>query len=288
MKLPGKKTAVFLIITACVMAMLPFQACNGTETTTDDDVLIIAVSIAPLADFVKSVGGDNVEVTVMVPPGYSPHTYEPTPSQMVKISQADIYVKVGSGVEFEEAWMDDLIAQNSDMHIINCSPGIDITNGDPHVWNSPVNAQQMVENIYQGMIAANPDDKDYYLNNKNSYIDALKELDNYARETLSGFDNSNFLIYHPSFGYLAAEYNLTQIPVEHEGKEPTPQVIQSCIDKSVEYNLNYVFVAPQFATSYAETIAREIEGQVLYLDPLPLSYISNMRSVVASIALELE
>jgi zinc transport system substrate-binding protein len=138
------------------------------------------------------------------------------------------------------------------------------------------------------LITVDPDNKATYLTNKDGYIADLEELDSYIRETLSGFSNTNFLIYHPAFGYFAAEYGLTQIPVEHEGKEPTPQVIQDCIDKSVAYNLNYVFVAPQFATSYAETIAQGINGQVLYLDPLPSSYISNMRSVVASIALELE
>lgn len=287
MKLPGKKILITLAIAVGVMAIFPLQACNDTETA-EDGALIIAVSIAPLGDFVQNVGGDNVEVVVMVPPSYSPHTYEPTPSQMAKISEADIYVKVGSGVEFEEAWMDDLIAQNPDMYIIDCSVDITITNNDPHIWNSPVNVQQMVENIYQGLITVDPDNEDIYMANKNGYIADLEELDSYIRETLSGFDNRNFLIYHPSFGYFAAEYGLTQIPVEHEGKEPTPQVIQDCIDKAVEYNLNYVFVAPQFATSYAETIAQEIGGQVLYVDPLPSSYISNMRSVAASIESELE
>jgi len=301
-----KKTAAILTLAACVMAVLPIQACNDTGTVTANNVLVVAASIAPLADFVENVGGDKVEVTVMEPSSYDPHTYEPTPSQMVKISEADIYVKVGSGVEFELAWMDDITAQNADMYVIDCSTGISLIAGgheheedgeeeehehsslDPHIWNSPVKAQQMVENICQGLIAVDPDNEDYYLANKDSYIDALEELDTYARETLNGFSNRYFLIYHPAFGYFAAEYDLTQISVEHEGKEPTPQVIQDCIDKSEAYDLNYDFVAPQLATSYAATIAQEIGGQVLYLDPLPSSYISNMRSVIASIALELE
>jgi len=264
-------------------------ATTQTETITEtDDTLNIAVSILPVADFVANVGGEHVEVTVMVPPGYSPHTYEPTPNQMVRISEADAYVKVGSGVEFEESWMSDLIAQNQDMTIIDCSPGVDLLGSDPHIWNSPVNAMQMVENIYQGLIDIDPANQSDYQANRDSYLADLQALDDYAHQTLDGFSNRNFIIYHPAFGYFAAEYDLTQIPIEHEGKEPTPQVIQDCIDKSVEYDLNYVFVAPQFATSYAETIAQEIDGQVLYVDPLPATYISNMRSVVASIALELE
>ena len=287
MKLPGKRTIVPLTIAACLLAVLSFQACNDTAGDASEE-LMVAVSIAPVADFVANVVGEHVEVTVMVPPGYSPHTYEPTPSQMVKISEADAYVKVGSGVKFEETWMDDLIAQNQDMYIIDCSPGISLLGSDPHIWNSPLNAQQMVENICQGLIAVDPDNESDYLANRDIYIAALQEVDDYAHEMLYGYSNRNFLIYHPAFGYFAAEYDLNQIPIEHEGKEPTPQVIQDCIDKSVEYDLNYIFVAPQFATSYAETIAQDIGGQVLYVDPLPSSYISNMRSVVASIALELE
>jgi zinc transport system substrate-binding protein len=287
MKLPGKRFILPLATAACLLAVLSFQACNDT-TSEGNDELKVAVSITPVADFVAHVGGEHVEVTTMVPPGYSPHTYEPTPNQMTKIAQADAYVKVGSGVEFEETWMGDIIAQNPDMPIIDCSPGISLLGSDPHIWNSPVNAMQMVENIYQGLIDIDPANQSDYLANRDGYLAKLQEVDNYAHQMLGGFSNRNFLIYHPSFGYFAAEYGLTQIPIEHQGKEPTPQVIQDAIDKSEEYNLNYVFVAPQFATSYAETIAREIGGQVLYVDPLPSDYATNMRSVVASIALELE
>jgi zinc transport system substrate-binding protein len=261
---------------------------NASTETSTDDTLIVAVSIAPLADFVENVGGDNVEVTVMVPPGYSPHTYEPTPHQMAKISQADIYVRVGAGLEFEEAWMDDMMAQNPDIYVIDCSVGITKIGNDTHIWNSPVNAMQMVENIYQGMIADDPVNADYYRLNKESYAGELEKLDSYIKETLAGFSNRNFLIYHPAFAYFARDYNLTQIAVEHQGKEPTPQVIQTCIDKATQYNLNFVFVAPQFATSYAQTVADETGGRIIYVDPLAANYIANMRSVAASIALELE
>jgi zinc transport system substrate-binding protein len=147
---------------------------------------------------------------------------------------------------------------------------------------------QMVENIYQGMIADDPVNADYYRLNKESYAGELEKLDSYIKETLAGFSNRNFLIYHPAFAYFARDYNLTQIAVEHQGKEPTPQVIQTCIDKATQYNLNFVFVAPQFATSYAQTVADETGGRIIYVDPLAANYIANMRSVAASIALELE
>ncbi len=258
-----------------------------TNTETSETLNVIA-SITPVADWVKQIGGEKADVTIMVPAGYSPHSYEPTPGQMITVSKANMFVKVGAGMEYEETWMSDIISMNPDMLVIDSSEGVTIINSDTHIWNSPLNAQQMVLNIYNGFIERDPDNADYYLANYESYISKLDILNSDIINMFEGYQNRNYLIYHPAFGYFASTYNLTQIAVEHKGKEPTPQVIQDCIDKAEEYNLNFVYVAPQFATSYAQTIADEIKGSVIYIDPLPSSYISNMRSVAAAIALELE
>jgi len=248
----------------------------------------VAVTILPIADFIENVGGKKVDVTVMVPPGASPHTYEPTPSQMVKISKAKMYAKVGSGVEFELVWMDKLMKQNKKMLVIDCSAGIMKIGKDPHIWNSPVNAKKMVENICAGLIEIDPKNKDHYTENRNRYLRDLDGLDAYIRKRLGGFTHRYFMTYHPAFGYFANEYNLTQLAIEHKGKEPTPKVIQDCIDLAKRHNLSYIFVAPQFATKHAETIANSIGGKTVFIDPLPRLYIPNMRSVAASLSLEME
>ena len=277
-----KKRVLLLFIAICLTV-----GCI-TEKPVDNERLGVVVTILPQADFVEKVGGDRVRVTVMVPPGASPHTYEPTPDQLMEISKARIYFKVGSGVEFENVWMDRIRAMNPDMVIIDGSEGITKREGDPHIWNSPINAKKMVENIYNGLIQVDPSNADEYTRNKDNYLQELDDLDRYIHERLDGFTNRVFMIYHPTLGYFAEEYNLTQIAIEHEGKEPTPQVIRACIDKAKIYNLSYVYVAPQFATEHAETIAREIDGQIVFIDPLPRSYIPNMRSVADSLSLEME
>ncbi len=259
-----------------------------TNTGSAGDTLKLIASITTIGDFVRQIGGNKVDITIMVPPGYEPHTYEPTTSQLIAVSNAVAYVKVGSGIEFETIWMDNILAQNPDMAVIDCAPGIEIINEDPHIWNSPVNAQQMALNIYNELIEIDPESADYYLANYESYIEELEELKSYISGLYEGYQNRNFLIYHPSFGYFASEYNLTQLSVEEEGKETTAQKIQECIDAAIANNLNYVFASPYETSAYAQTIADEIGGSVLYLDPLPTSYIANMRSVAASIALELE
>jgi zinc transport system substrate-binding protein len=264
------------------------QTSTVTNTENTGDTLKVIASITTVGDFVRQIGGNKVDVTIMVPPGYEPHTYEPTTSQMVKVSNAAAYVKVGSGIEFETAWMDDILSLNPDMTVIDCAPGIDIVNNDPHIWNSPVNAQQMALNIYHGLIEIDAANADYYLANYESYIEELEELHNYITGLFEGYQNRNYLIYHPAFGYFASEYNLIQLSVEEEGKETTAQKIQECIDAAIANDLNYVFASPYETSAYAQTIADEIGGSVLYLDPLPSIYIANMRSVAASIALELE
>jgi zinc transport system substrate-binding protein len=267
------------------------QTMTQISTVTTEgagDTLKIIASITPIADWVKQIGGEKVEVSIMVPAGYSPHTYEPTPSQMASVSKAGMFVKAGAGMEYEETWMNDIIAMNSNMLVVDCSEGVNILNGDTHIWNSPVNAQQMIMNIYNGFIERDPGNKNYYQSNFETYLEKLETLNSDIISTFNAYQNRNFLIYHPAFAYFASEYGLTQLAIEKEGGEPTAQGIQNCIDQAIEYNLNYVYVAPQFATSYANTIAEEIGGSVIYIDPLPSSYISNMISVAASLALEFE
>jgi len=286
-----KKQAIMVAI------VVPLIICAATgayfftgspEEENKDNRTGVIVTIVSQQEFVEKVGGDRVHVTVMVPPGASPHTYEPTPGMMKEVTKAEMYAKVGSGVEFENNWMEKIISNNRDMNIVDCSKGITKMGNDPHIWNSPANAKIMVENICNGLIQIDPNNANYYTQNKNNYLKELDTLDEYIRHKLDGFSNRVFMIYHPSFGYFAGEYNLTQLAVEHGGKEPTPQVIQDCIDMANQYNLQYVFVAPEFAAEHCKTIAREIGGETASMDPLARNYTSNMEQIADSLASEFE
>jgi len=269
--------ALGLVLTATVVSC---GSVGGTEGS------VVVVSLAPLGDFVRNVAGDSVDVTVLVPPGSSPHTYELTPSQMAAVSEAEVYVMVGSGVEFESIWMGEIVETNPDMLIVDCSEGVELLGTDPHIWNSPVNAKAMVENICDGLVQADPGNGAFYARNRDDYLKELAVLDGYIRCTLDDFTNRHFITYHPAFAYFANEYGLTQLVVEHSGKEPTPRVMQECVDNAVQHDLDYVFVAPQFATDDCETIAGEIGGQTAAMDPLPENYIANMGRIADALALE--
>ncbi|MFZ2071302.1 MAG: zinc ABC transporter substrate-binding protein [Halobacteriota archaeon] len=249
----------------------------------------VVVTILPQADFVYKVADDKVRVTVMVPSGASPHTYEPIPAQLRAVSKAKIYFKVGSGVDFERVWMGKILAANPDIQVVNCSTGITIIGNDPHIWNSPANAKIMVRNICNGLIERDHENATYYMANRDKYLQELDKLNSYIHDRLDRFTKKRvFMIYHPAFGYYAKEYNLTQIAIEREGKSPSPKVIQDCIDKAREYNLSYIYAAPQFVTEGVRVIAHAIGGQMDSMDPLPSDYVANMRSITDSIAGELE
>ncbi|MBN2463927.1 MAG: zinc ABC transporter substrate-binding protein [Dehalococcoidia bacterium] len=291
-----KYCVVLLSAVSILAAALVFLniSCQGTSQGVEK--IGVVVTIVPQIGFVQNVGGDKVDITVMVPPGADPHTYEPTPSQMVKISEAKMYAKVGSGVEFELTWMGKIIEQNKAMLVVDCSNGIqmremegynfDEDSGeyhrgeDPHIWLSPKNAKLMVENICTGLIQVDPQSEAYYNQNRDEYLAKLDALDKYIQEELSGIGNRRFIVFHPSWGYFAKDYNLEQIPIEIGGKEPSAKDIANLIQKAEEQNIKVIFASPEFNPRSAEVIAKEIGGRVIFIDPLAEDYIGNMRTVL--------
>ncbi len=251
----------------------------------------VVVTIVPLAEFAEKIGGDKVSVSAMVPPGASPHTYEPTPNQLVDVSKAHMYVKAGSPIEFELVWLDKILSPNRDMFVVDASAGITLVKMgdhgggyDPHIWVSPKNAKIMVENICRGLISVDSKNKQYYMDNKNAYIEKLSVLDNEIKQMLAGKTNRRFMVYHPAWGYFAEAYDLEQIPVEQEGKEPTAQGIKNLIDQAKADNIKVVFASPQFNTASAEVIAREIGGSMVLISTLEKDYVANIRKVAKALS----
>jgi zinc transport system substrate-binding protein len=285
-----------MVVTAIVISLAMLFIPTSQSRNEAGDNLSVTVTLIPYADFVRQVGGDRVDVSIMVPPGASPHSYEPTPSQMVALSNTEVYVQAGSGIEFETIWMDKLIEQNPEMTVINGSAGIDLMVSsdpdepgmDPHVWTSPVNAKIIVRNIRDGLIAIDPENEAFYRSNAEAYLGQLDVLDAYIHDKIDGYSNRHFLIYHPSFGYFSYDYDLNELSIEFEGKEPTPQGLQSCIDLAQEYDLNYVFTEPQFVLQYAETIADATGGDTVTIDALAPDYVAGMRNTADALALEFE
>jgi len=282
---------ILLLLTATIIAVSFIYSASISKLDTNNDKIGVIVSIPPQAEFVEKIGGDKVKVTVMVPPGANPHTYEPLPDQLNDVSQAELYAEVGSGIEFENVWMDKISSANKKMVILNCSEGINFIPNtenevdneyDTHVWVSPQNAKIMVENIYRGLIQVDPANRDYYKANKDKYLKELEKADESIRKSLSGHKNNKIMVYHPAWGYFCRDYGLTQIAIEKNGKEPTPQGIASLINQAKKEKIKIIYISPQYSRKNADAIASEIGGQVITVDDLDKNYIENLNKVADS------
>jgi zinc transport system substrate-binding protein len=278
-----------------IIFFLVIIAISCTEQNAASKRIKVVATILPLAEFASEVGGDNIAVTVMIPPGASVHSYEPTPGQLTELNKARLYIKVGTPVEFERAWLDKILSISKNIFVCDASTNIELiktgdhkNSPDPHIWLSPKNAKIILENIGKGFIAIDPRNKDYYKKNKEAYIARLDSLDKYIESVLSEKINRRFIVYHPAWGYFARDYNLQQIPVEIEGKEPTAKGIQHLIEIARKYDVKIIFASPQFNTESAEVIAQEIQGEVVLIDPLARNYVSNMKRVARALKKAME
>ena len=280
------KFKIFIILLVAIIgtSLLYFLLLPDTQTQSSDQVRVV-VSVAPQEEFVKAVGKDKVQVTVMVPSGADPHTYEPLPKQMQELSQAQLYLMVGSPLEFELTWMDKMRAMNPQMKVVNTSQGITLlpsqgeSSSDPHVWVSPRNARVMVENTYQALVEVDPDNQKYYQENRDQYLKRLDQADQNLTQSLQKVNSKKILVYHPAWAYLCRDYGLEQISIEKEGKEPTSQDLTRLVDQARQENITLVFVSPQHNQENAQVIADELGGELVVVDPLASNYLENMAQV---------
>ena len=252
---------------------------NDWENESGSDGISAATTIAPLASLISAVGKDRVTVAVMIPPGAEPHTYEPAPSQMKEIANADIYIMNGVGLEF---WMEKALSINEDMLVVDSSKGVELLSEDgehtdPHIWMSLENAAVQLENICSGLIQLDPENREYYLQNKDDFLQEMRALDRQLNQTFAAKMNKNFIVYHPAWSYFARDYGLVQVPIMEEEKEPGPKYLAGLIDMARRDNITTIFVDPQFNPKSAEVIAREMNATIVVLDPLAEDYLQNMR-----------
>lgn len=292
-----KNYSMLLVLLSVLLSLSPASAAKKTE---------VLVSIPPQTYFVERIGAELVEVTSLLPPGAFPHTFEPTAKQMKALSQADLYVRIQ--VEFEQAWWDKIAAANSTMYVIDSTQGVDLLEGahhhheegaadthdheqhgrDPHVWLSPSAVKLQAEAIYQGLIHVDPDHQDIYLANKERFFTDLENLDQEIREILADLKNRTFMVFHPSWAYFARDYQLQQLSIELEGKEPSAAEMAQIMKAAQAENIRVIFVQPQTSQRSAEIIASQIGAQVKVLDPLAADWLDNLRNVAKILAVSLQ
>jgi zinc transport system substrate-binding protein len=271
--------------------------CIGTVSIAADR-LTAFVSIEPQSYFVKRIGGDLVDIQVMVPPGADAHTYEPKPRQMVRLSRAKLYFAVG--IEFEEAHLDKIISNNPNLKVIHTDKGIEKIpmkanhheagvhddadhhehqSLDPHIWLSPPLVKIQAETILNALKEVDPAHKGQYEANCSNFIKEIDQLDTELKNVFKGKSEMQFICFHPAWGYFAKAYGLEQVPVEIEGKEPKPARLEELIRHARENKIKVIFAQPQFSAKSARVVADEIGGQVIFTDPMAYDWLTNMRNV---------
>lgn len=266
-----------------IIVCLLFVFITLSPVVASDGRLKVVASITPLADFVQQVGGDHVAVTLLLPPGASPHTYEPTPKIVREISQARIFFKIGSGLEF---WADRLIKSAAvSIDVVDSSTGIELirypssdehdghqhaATTDPHFWLDPVICIGIIGKIETALSKADPANASRYKQNASVYREKLRKLDREIADRTKLFRTREYVTFHPAWNYFSRRYSLKVAAVIEEGpgKEPSPRHIRKIIEELKKLNTRVVFAEPQFSPKIAETIAKEAGGKVLFLDPV--------------------
>lgn len=273
---------------AFVIALWAFQAGAASVSAP----LPVFVSILPQKYFVERVGGGQVTVSVMVGPGQSPETYEPTPRQMTALSEARLYFSIG--VPFEDIWMKRILAANPTLRQVPMQrglallplvgPGGEPGGTDPHVWTSPPQVKMMAASIRDALIEADPGHRGEFESNYRAFIAELDALDRDLRAILAQARGKSFMVFHPAWGYFAKDYGLRQIPIEAEGKEPGGKSLARVIDLGRREGVKVIFVQTQFSRRTAETVAAAIGARVVAVDPLAENYPQNLLRVAHDFA----
>jgi len=277
-----KRLSLLLLLLVCLCAA-PAQA-----------RLLAVVSIAPQAYFLKQIAGDRVDVLVMVPAGADAHTYEPKPKQLTALSGAAVYFAVG--MDFEAAWLPRFAAANPKMTIVNTAAGIEkmpmvahehagedhehdakaaghhheAGEPDPHVWLSPRLAKVLGAAMRDALVTLDPAGAAAYAAGYARFAASCDTLDADIKKLFADLPagEHKFMVFHPSWGYFARDFGLTQEPIEQLGHEPGPRALAGLVREAKKDGVKVIFVQPQFSTSQAATIASAIGGTVVAIDPL--------------------
>lgn len=268
--------------------------------------LQVFVTIAPQAYFVERVGGDLVDVHVLVAPGQSYHTFEPTPKQISAISAARVYF--GIGVPFEAAILDRIKSAGDELLLVDTSEGVPRRagvecshdheegsdhhhheeDGDPHIWLDPRLVKLQARRIEESLSNIDPDHAAEYRKNLASFEKDLDSVHARLTEMLKNCRGREFFVFHPSFGYFGDAYGLTQVAIEESGKSPSARQVQHLVEWAKASGIKTIFVQPQFADAGAEAVAREIGAKLVTIDALSRDYLSNLEVMAAKIRLAVE
>lgn len=276
-------------IIICLFGILSEDVCYPSR-------LKVHVSIQPQKFFVERLVKEKGDVEVLINPGKSPVIYSPSPDQIKRLIQSDIYFRIG--VPFENGLLykirniaPDLMIVDARQDILsrdikqsyNNSDSSQETGQDPHIWMNPVLLKIQVRTMLNTLVKFDKENQLFYESNFREIIKDLDVLHESLTLILAPFKGSNFFVFHPAFGYFAEQYGLHQIAVEKMGRSPRGRELSSIIKMAKQQKLKVIFAEPQFDQTAVQKIAKTINGSVIFIDPLAYDYLSNMETIANEI-----
>jgi len=277
-----------------VAALLLAAGCGGDATSSNPGGTVpVVVSIRPQKWLVEQIGGEHVEVIVLLAPGGDPHTYQPTDAQISRVVQASVYFRVG--VPFENGPWFRAVAGSEKLDVVDTRQGIRLREmeadrhahgpppdhhtsdhgdhdhhggRDPHIWTSPRLLKTQAQTVAATLCELAPEHSDAFRRNLAALESKLDEVDAAIRRKLAGYQGRAMFVFHPAWGYFADEYGLRQVAVELEGKEPTDRELTELQQLARREGIRVILVQPQISGQSAEAVARAVGARVEVLDPL--------------------
>lgn len=292
MKFGFRKLKNIALLAFLLFSIVPSFAAN----------LTVAVSLQPYGNILKSIGGDRVDVVTMLPPGADPHTFEPKPASLKEFAKATVYFSDGSGMD--KAWLPRFQGVNKNVQVVDISQGIQWLDEDahhhesdhgeanhhhgeldPHVWTSPERVSIIVKNVVNALVSLDPAGKESYVANAQKLLNKISALDIRLQIAVADLpkEKRTFIVFHPSYGYLAEDYGMKQLSIEVNGKEPKPRDLQRLVSEGKSSQVHIVFIQPQFSKRAAATIAKELNAVVQETDPLAFDFLGNTEKLIDAI-----
>lgn len=275
-----------------LLAIVGLSACQGKK---EGGTRTISVTIEPQRYFAEKIAGDLFQINCVTPAGQSPETYDPTPQQMVQISQSQAYFRIGE-IGFEQAWMKNLQSQNPDMVVFDLSEGMELIKNeeeaheegeahhhhhhhgsvDPHIWTSISGARVIAQNTCQAFIKLDPENQEVYRAGYQRLIEEIDSTEAEMKQLLQPLAGTAFIIYHPALTYFAREFGLKQLCIELDGKEPSPAQLKQLLETATQSGAKVVFVQQEFDQKNAELIAKETGCRLVTINPLSYNWQDEM------------
>ncbi|MBZ0271297.1 zinc ABC transporter substrate-binding protein [bacterium] len=258
----------------CAVAFAPAATTFAAQTPR------VYTSVAPQADLLRRVAGDAARVDVIIPPGRSPHGYDPPPRDLTRIADADMIFRLG--MPFERAIVRRISESMPALRIVD-APAVPGADTDPHVWLDPAFAEKFIALAAEELSRLVPERSADFALRRDAAIADLRRLDADLQARLAPYRGREFFVGHAAFGHFARRYGLRQVSLDREGHEPEARHIASFIDRARAAKARVIFHQPQEPRKNVDVVAREIGARVESLDTLFDDYIAGMNAIADAI-----